>query len=82
MKMIYKYNVGEHCGVCGSVIGKDHYCRDCGFGCDSVTGDGEKVLHDANSLEEQASKCSDCGCNCSGCGCRNGCCVKCGCCKG
>ncbi len=52
----YKYQPGQGCPSpkhidprfleegevkCQSIIGKDHYCRDCGFGFDPRTGDGE-----------------------------------------
>lgn len=38
---MYLYDVGAPC-PCGSEIGKDHYCRDCGFGIDpnAPCGDG------------------------------------------
>lgn len=30
----YKYAQGTPCPRCNSRIGKDHYCRDCGYGYD------------------------------------------------
>jgi len=42
----YKYAEGQPC-PCGSTIGKDHYCRDCGFGCDPDAPCGDGIMSDA-----------------------------------
>ena len=33
---------GMSCANCHSEVGKDHYCRDCGWGCNPATDDGWK----------------------------------------
>lgn len=42
MKGDYMLPEGMRCANCDGKVGKDHYCRDCGWGCNPATNDGWK----------------------------------------